>query len=326
MSVVSKDVIFHVKFDLEGAKKQLDKQKAETGSTATRGVPAKQEAKLARGGNRAQQNISNNLLNKHMEKKNVTEILKNQQPISRHQPKTDALGTGTFGTAAQTAILSSRGKAKLGGKSAEIEEASALKLAARRRAASTAKQVAKAEGIGLSDLALLGAKAVAGIGAIKIASDMAKTSAQVGAAFEGMLTEFVNDDPKNRSAIARKGLGYAGAKASEYAYRGFQWAKANVASIGSPFFLPERPVSAHGYNLAMAASGRKNIAFTGFLGGENIGTLSYDLQQEQDLLDFSRDRGMAMKAGRAYGEKFTAFMKSDYKGITDFLGMFIKGR
>ena len=314
MSVVSKDVVFHVKFDLEEAKKQLDKDKDKSGAPKEeRGAPHKEEAKIKRGASPSKELITQNILSKHYAKQSVSSALKENAVRNMHT----ASPTGSKGDY-WFKLISGPGGNKYasdraqydpnyfsgGGKPAGVNPKAAF--AAAGFSPRSATKSGLKHGLGVGEAAEMGFMArMAGIpflkstlssalGLAKIASpaviayELAKHAPLLSAArsevYGGKGT--LLGDLLDPTTMISQGLGQV--------QRSYQLVKS----------IAFRPVAYHGYEAAMGKQGGKRGGGALQINGTNLGSIEYDINDSMDRLDYARDRGMMMRVGRAYGGKF----------------------
>jgi hypothetical protein len=302
---------------LEGAKKDLDKKKAEAGRPVSSGAPNKQQAQLSRGGRIANQITATNMLEKNQEKENLSKVLKSQQTISKYAAKPAEAGVGTFGMGVSSHPMQGK-KIKLGEKTIEEHESAAQKIAVKKRPPVDAKKFAGKKELGLEETVIGGAGAAI-LGGLRFVANMGALAAAY---------KLVNNAPG--LAAFYEGVGGFGGKFISGTVRSaadiYQRSKQTLESAAG------RPMAGFGYDVQLLAQGKRvkgpiNIAFAGLPAGENMGALAYDLQQHQDLLDITRDRAFLIKGTKAYGPRVQEWMINKVTDLRkEISAFFTKGR
>jgi hypothetical protein len=308
MSIVSKDVVFHVKFDLEGAKKDLEKKhltETEHPQETMRGSPHKQSAKSRRGLNSAEQIAV------------VTSISKNTGDKLRAIDSRKSGDRLTVEAGKQKVLLTAKA-------SRVMKSFITLALASGRppnpEFIKQMMKAGKAYNVGRS-LFRLKQKATNAAEAISAKSDIfgpamyakalgyGKSLLKFGKAVTPAIALYTL--AKNSPSIV---AGYAAGGLSGW---GGDWAAVNLSKakgyaqdmyLGAKGIVG-RPISFLGYDNDMAKQGKKGYSahVAGFIGGSNLGTIKYDIDQAQTRLQNAFDRCQSMQVGQSYGRAWTEY-------------------
>jgi len=328
MSVVSKDVVFHVKFDLEGAKKDLENKKRsseteEHPQASTRGAPNKASAKSKRGLNTAEQLAVTNAMLKGSKVPGTTASSRITARAAAAAEKTK--NTYKLKPKATDSLIGALRRATASGVKLTPEsilsiakKAGAYRESVVQHAKFRLSQKATAAAKGIADSSdILSAGMWASIG--KKGLGLAKGALRFGKGITPALALY--QIANNSSGIA---AGYAAAGASGF---GGDWAAANLSKakgyvqdlwLGAKAVVG-KPIAFIGYDNDMAKQGRKGFSATlaGFIGGSNLGTIKYDIDQAQTRLTNAVERCQAMQVGQSYGRGYTEWREGLYKGIFD---------
>jgi hypothetical protein len=321
MSVVSRDVVFHVKFDLEGAKKDLEKKQRssepeEHPQASTRGAPNKASAKSKRGLNTAEQLAVTNAMLKGSKVPGTTAASRIKDKLTVEAGRQKVVLSAKASRVLKSFITLSLASGRppnpefikhmmKAGKEYNVER-SIFRL--------NQKATAAAKGIA-DETDILSAGMWASIG--KKGLGLAKGALRFGKGITPALALY--EIANNSSAIA---AGYAAAGASGF---GGDWAATNLSKAKgyaqnlwlSTKAIVGKPIAFIGYDNDMAKQGHKGFSATlsGFIGGSNLGTIKYDIDQAQTRLTNAVERCQAMQVGQSYGKAWTE--TGLYKGIFD---------
>jgi len=303
MSIVSKDIIFHVKFDLDSAKKDLEKKRSseseEHPQSSTRGAPHKESAKKKRGLNTAEQVVVTNAMLKG---------LKGSSPLAR-SARTNTRLRDMLSHAGEES--DSPEMLKKYGRMSKIlsheKAATRLSVLKFKKMGAAAQLAAKSDIFSPAFTANIATKS---IGFAKNLFGLAKSVSPALA-----LYTLAKNSPMIAAGYATAGLSGLGgdwlavnlSKAKGYAQDAYLGAKGIVG----------RPIAFVGYDNDMAKQGRKGYSATvaGVIGGSNLGTIKYDIDQAQTRLQNAFDRCQSMQVGQSYGKAWTE--TGVYKGIYD---------
>jgi len=319
MSVVSKDVVFHVKFDLEGAKKDLEKKHQPSSEpTHQQGSPHKIESQKKRGRSSAESSTANNLLSRQFAKEQVSKSLKQYAPAASHAPGPDP---GDF----WFKLISGPGGNKFANRRNEFDpnhwvgggnkhglNPSAEAVAAGRSGGKASGIVKPSASAVISKLKWkrlgLAAKEAeeASLGAM--AASYGKSLLRFGKKISPAvaLYELAKNSPGIAAGYAAAGLPFGSEIAGglNQISHGISDAWLTLKKVVG------KPLAYINYDADMAKQGRKGYAAgMGMLGGSNLGTIKYDMDQAQTRLTQAFDRCQAMQVGQSYAN---AYMETGY--------------
>jgi hypothetical protein len=319
MSIVSKDVIFHVKFDLEGAKKELDKQHKDTAlpeSQPQRGAPHKAEAKQKRGMNTAEQLISQKYFAEQFGKGNTPQAKKTLKKVS---PGGYPRKARNITLEIKDILSRQQGPSMFGMEKDAVPKAikffsdldkklksNILKRHLSRVSLKNALKASEEAKEGLTAESLIAKGFQYGKGLLGVGKAVAPAY---------MLYKLAQNSPMILAGYASAGLsGYGGDWLAYTASRLRGLVSDSILKVKS---VTGKPMAFMGYDADMAHQGKKGYAANmGALGGENLGTIKYDIDQSQERLNNAMQRCNAMMVGQSYGNWYAN--TSFYKGVYDY--------
>ena len=310
MSIVSKDVIFHVKFDLDSAKKDLEKKRSsesdEHPQASTRGAPHKSSAKSKRGLNSAEQlAVTNAMLKRSKVPSRTADSRKSGDRLTVEAGKQKVLLTAKASRVMKSFITLSLASGRppspefikhmmKAGKEYNVGR-SLFRL--KQKATNAAEVISsKSNILSTAFTANIAAKS---IGFAKNLFGLAKSVSPALA-----LYTLAKNSPGIAAGYAAAGLSGLGgdwlavnlSKAKGYAQDAYLGAKGIVG----------RPVAFVGYDNDMAKQGKKGYSaqVSGIIGGSNLGTIKYDIDQAQTRLQNALERCQSMQVGQSYANSF----------------------